>query len=672
MSGEESFRRFVAERLAALLSTALLLTGDRGSAEDLVRRTLARSRRRWRRLARSGDPAAEVQRLLLRGASGRAARRRAAQVVEDLPDPTAPVTGPITAALPAASPAVADALRGLDPDSRAATVLRWYERRPAAESAALLDVPEETARAAADRGRAALLAVLDARDVLDAPFRRDAPPVPDRPHDDTVDDTLDDDRLHRALAALAEPAGGWRPDAAEAAADARSRVRRDARRLAGALAAAAAVAAVAVPLTRALPDPPPAATEASVSAAPAIPLPRAGVLVGPARGSLAGDAAFLDAVRRVGWGAQEAPDEREVVLATDTPHGRVVLVVGRVDDDFRGVWLTGPTGAAAADLQVRLPRGLGRDRPLSLVLGGPGPATLVVVAARGDRVETSPRLSVGPRGTVSRTYEDVAADDGLAVVPVRTTRDGTGVSVRVLREGRTVHRSGADWAGAGRGGTAGVPGSEAPDPAVPDPAVPDLEVPDLEVLDLVVLRPGSAPPDERLLGTALRAVAVPLAAEPATLDPAVLWAAPLPAGGRPGSVVVAVAQSPGGGLVLTTWVGSGGGAAACGTQTPPGNADVGRLTVARVCALPVREGGSGEDRWLVVTAPADATSAEVADGSGRLLATLPLTGGGVVAALPDGATTVVTRGADGRPLTEAAVAPAAAEPFGDYGRGAPG
>jgi hypothetical protein len=36
MSGEESFRRFVAERLAALLSTALLLTGDRGSAEDLV------------------------------------------------------------------------------------------------------------------------------------------------------------------------------------------------------------------------------------------------------------------------------------------------------------------------------------------------------------------------------------------------------------------------------------------------------------------------------------------------------------------------------------------------------------------------------------------------------------------------------------------------------------
>jgi DNA-directed RNA polymerase specialized sigma24 family protein len=629
MSGEreESFRRFVAGRRAALLSTALLLTGDRGPAEDLVQRTLARARRRWRRLAGSGDPAPAVQRLLVRGASGRAARRRAAQVVEDLPDPSAPP--------PATSPAVADALRGLDPPTRAATVLRWYELRPAGESAPLLGVPEEAARAAADRGRAALLAVLDAHD---GPFRRDGSPADDP-----------DERLHRALTALAEAPGRWRLDAAEAADDARSRVRRDARRVAVSLVAAAAVVAVAVPLTRALPDPPPTAQAARVTAAPAPPLPRAAVLVGPPRGSLAGDAAFLDAVRQAGWGAQEAPPphEREVVLATDTPDGRVALVVGRVDDDFRGVWLTGPTGAAAADLQVRLPRGLGRDRPLSLVLGGPGPATLVVVAARGDRVEASPRLVVGPRGTVGRTYEEAATVDGVAVVGVRTTPDGTGVSVRVLREGRTVHRAGVDWPGAGRDGRAALP---APEP----------------------LRPAAAPPDERLVTTALRSVAVPLAAEPASLEPALLWSAPLPAAGRPGSVVVAVAQSPGGGLVLTTWVGSGGGAAACGTQTPPGTADPRGLTVARVCALPVPEGGPREDRWLVVTAPAEATSAEVVDGSGRLLGTLPLTDGGVVASLPDDAATVVTRAGDGRLLAETAVAPAAAQPFGDYGQGPPG
>ncbi len=635
MGGEESFRRFVAAHRAGLLATAVLLTGDRGPAEDLVQRTLARARRRWRRLAGSADPAADVERDLVRLASGRAARRRAGQVVEDLPDPSAPPPSP-------ASAAVAATLRGLDPPTRAATVLRWHGRHPVPEVARLLGVPEQAARADADRGRAALLAVLDAVEGSADAFRRPGAPVTDGPADD-------ERRLHRALAALAGPPGRWGPDDAEAADDARSRVRRDTRRVAGALVAAAAVVAVAVPLTRALPDTPPSPPAATVTASPAPPLPRAAVLVGPARGSLAGDAAFLDAVRRADWGAQEAPPpgEREVVLATDTPDGRVALVVGRVDDDFRGVWLTGPVGAAAADLQVRVPRGLGRDRPLSLVLGGPGPATLVVVAARGDRVEASPRLVVGPRGTVGRTYEEVATVDGVAVLPVRTTRDGTGVSVRVLREDRAVHRAAVDWPGAGRGGTAGSP-------------------------PVAVRRPAPAPADRRLLDSALRAVAVPLATEPADLRPAVLWSAPLPPAGRPGSVVVAVAESPGGGLVLTTWVGGDGRAAACGTSTPPGNADVRGLTVARVCALPVPEGGSGQDRWLVVTAPAEAASADVVDGSGRPLATLPLAEGGAVAPLPDGAVTLVTRSADGGPLAETAVAPAAVEPFGDYGRGAPG
>jgi DNA-directed RNA polymerase specialized sigma24 family protein len=635
---EESFRRFVAERRAVLLATALLLTGDRGPAEDLVQRTLARGRRRWRRLAGSGDPTAGVEQLLVRGASDRAARRRAAQVVEDLPDPSAPPSSP-----------VAGVLRGLDPATRAATVLRWYRQRPAAEAAPLLGVPEEDARAAAERGRAALLAVLDARDAL---FRRHGAPAPD-PADD-------DRRLHRALAAVAEPPGRWRLDAAEAADDARSRVRRDTRHLAGALAAAAAVVAIAVPLTRALPDAPPAdpaaaaatttATQTATQTAPeAAPLPRAAVLAGPTRGSLAGDAAFLDAVRAVDWGAQEAPPpgDREVVLATDTPDGRVALVVGRVDDDFRGVWLTGPVGAAAADLQVRLPRGLGRDRPLSLVLGGPGPATLVVVAAPGDRVEASPRLLVGPRGTVGRTYEEAATVDGVAEVAVRTTLDGTGVSVRVVREGRTVHRSGAAWPGAGRGGT-----------------------PDVPVTDL--LRPVPAPPDEGLVQIALRSVAVPLGVEPAALEPDLLWASPLPAGGRPGAVAVAVARSPGGGLVLTTWVAGVAGVAACGTQTPPGSVDPTLLTVVRECVLPLPGGGSGEDRWLVVTAPGQATTAEVVDGSGGQLATLSLTDGSAVVPLPDGAATVLTRRSDGALLAETAVAPAAAEPFGDYGQGPAG
>ncbi|WP_460391869.1 SigE family RNA polymerase sigma factor [Actinophytocola sediminis] len=42
-----SFDKFVEDRSTALLRTALLLTGDRGHAEDLLQTTLLRTLRRW-------------------------------------------------------------------------------------------------------------------------------------------------------------------------------------------------------------------------------------------------------------------------------------------------------------------------------------------------------------------------------------------------------------------------------------------------------------------------------------------------------------------------------------------------------------------------------------------------------------------------------------------------
>ncbi|WP_369135714.1 hypothetical protein [Modestobacter sp. I12A-02662] len=455
----------------------------------------------------------------------------------------------------------------------------------------------------------------------------------------------DDARLREALDEVARPAGRWRLSTEESVADVLARSRRQRRRLAGGVVTALAVVAVAVPLARAVPEPalpgPAATTDADRGPVPSLP-----VLVGPTRGSLAGDEAFLAAVHRVGWGAQDAPppDEREVVLATDTPHGRVALVVGHVEDDFRGVWLTGPVGAAADQLQVHLPTGLGRSRPLSLVLGGPGPATLVVVAGRGDRIEVSPRLAAGPRGTVSRSYAEAEAVDGVAVVPVRTTQHGTAVSVRVLREDRVVHRSGVDWLGSGAGRRG------------------DLPV-------LTALRPGGAAPAPAVLAAALVGVAVPLGVEPAALDPELLWSGPLPAGGRPGSVAVVVARSPGGALVVTTWAGGAGAPVACGTQTPPGTADVDGLTVARVCALPSPAGGADDERWLVLTAPPSAASAEVVDRHEQVLADLPLTGGSAVVQLPEEAREVRTLDASGEELAETPIAPPALAPFGDYGSG---
>src|SRR5689334_22635011 len=64
VDAEESFLRYVRERVAALSRTAFLLTGDRHLAEDLVQETLLRVVGRWARIAATGDPDAYVRRTL--------------------------------------------------------------------------------------------------------------------------------------------------------------------------------------------------------------------------------------------------------------------------------------------------------------------------------------------------------------------------------------------------------------------------------------------------------------------------------------------------------------------------------------------------------------------------------------------------------------------------------
>src|SRR5207245_1417492 len=157
-------------------------------------------------------------------------------------------------------------------------------------------------------------------------------------------------RLTNQLAELAATPGPWRLDAGQSAAELRARRSTTRRRLAAGAAAVLCVAGIGVPLARWAPPPVPTAVPTSPAPAPVLRTPPpAPVLAGATRGSLAGDAAFLDAVRNVGWGAQDAPPpaDREVVFAADTPDGRVALVVGTVLEDFRGVWLIGPVGAPA-------------------------------------------------------------------------------------------------------------------------------------------------------------------------------------------------------------------------------------------------------------------------------------------------------------------------------------
>src|SRR4051794_12793322 len=72
-------------RTPALLRLGRALTGDAGSAEDAVRRALARTRDDWPRVVR-GDPDLEVRRVLVRSCAGRDRAASVLRRVENLSD----------------------------------------------------------------------------------------------------------------------------------------------------------------------------------------------------------------------------------------------------------------------------------------------------------------------------------------------------------------------------------------------------------------------------------------------------------------------------------------------------------------------------------------------------------------------------------------------------------
>lgn len=370
------------------------------------------------------------------------------------------------------------------------------------------------------------------------------------------------------------------------------------------------------------------------------------VLAGPPRGSLAGDAAFVEAVRNRPWGTDDDPPvaDREVVLATRTPAGVVALVVADGTARTRGVWLTGPADADAADLRVWIPDRLASGRPATLLVPGPAEAVLVVVAGSDEAVEVSPRLVVDRAGRTSRTWTPVRADDGVAVVTVPDVTAGLAAAVRVRRDSAVVHRSGFP-----------VPADDAP--AAAPVALPALRA--------------DTPADAHVVGEAVRRIAQPLGVPPGSLRPRLLWAGGLTRTGGLGTVAVLTVPVPGGGRLVTTHGRVGppgtGREIPCGTTPLPAGTDPLTLTVAAVCSVFDGVEVEADRSWLVLTAPAAAVRAEVLDGRGVVLDTVDLAMGGAVARARDGTVAVRTLDGSGRPLDVATVP--AGEPFGDYGDG---
>ncbi|MFC0509074.1 SigE family RNA polymerase sigma factor [Micromonospora costi] len=160
----EGLDTLVAERGAALLATAILLTGSRAAGEDLLQAALERLMRHWHRI--DGDREGYLRRTLYHLAVDQWRRRgRRPEVLAEVEPPGQPDG---TDALHLRQ-ALVQALATLPPRQRAVLVLRYWEQLTEAESAAVLGCSVGTVKSTASRGLSRL------REVTAAWARDDAP-----------------------------------------------------------------------------------------------------------------------------------------------------------------------------------------------------------------------------------------------------------------------------------------------------------------------------------------------------------------------------------------------------------------------------------------------------------------------------------------------------------------
>lgn len=139
---EAEFGRWAQERQVALLRTAVLLTGDRHRAEDLVQEALTQVALRWRRLA-DGHPDAYARQVIVRRNISWWRKHRH-EVVLDLYDGAATTVGPEQAV--GRRLMLDRALAGLTVRQRTLVVLRYYEDLPERDAAAVLGVSVGTVK----------------------------------------------------------------------------------------------------------------------------------------------------------------------------------------------------------------------------------------------------------------------------------------------------------------------------------------------------------------------------------------------------------------------------------------------------------------------------------------------------------------------------------------------
>lgn len=145
---DEEFRRFVAERSAALLRLAYLLCADRGLAEDVLQNALVKGYLRWPRIA--SNPEAYLRRVIVTTVADERRRpwrrEQPAAEVPDRPDPAEPYSAVEVRAQ------LLQALAALPPRQRAVVVLRHWVGLDPDSVAELLGCSSGTVRSQTARG----------------------------------------------------------------------------------------------------------------------------------------------------------------------------------------------------------------------------------------------------------------------------------------------------------------------------------------------------------------------------------------------------------------------------------------------------------------------------------------------------------------------------------------
>jgi RNA polymerase sigma-70 factor (sigma-E family) len=141
---DPEIERFVHASSPGLFRTAILLTGDRWQADDLLQQTLLRTIRRWDHANEA--PVAYAQRVLVNLSRDRHRRQRRVGDERSLESAELLTTGRDEHELVIARDVIVQALRRLPIRQREVVVLRFYADLPIAETAATMGTSEGTVK----------------------------------------------------------------------------------------------------------------------------------------------------------------------------------------------------------------------------------------------------------------------------------------------------------------------------------------------------------------------------------------------------------------------------------------------------------------------------------------------------------------------------------------------